>query len=124
MKNRNPENLATYKTYENLFETIKIKSKKNYYSEKVLSFKSDAKKTRKTMKDLIGKAKMNKSSLPQIIRVKKTDIFDQEKIVAEFDGFFANVGRKLPKQIPESETTFESYLQPRTKYLRKSLVFM
>ena len=31
------------------------------------------------MKDLIGKDKMNKSSLPQKIRVKKTDIFNQEK---------------------------------------------
>ena len=45
------------------------------------------------MKDLVGKAKMNKSSLPQKIRVKKkTDIFDQEKIVTEFNRFFANVG--------------------------------
>ena len=71
LKNRNPQNLATYKTYKNLFETIKRKSKKNYHSEKILSFKGDAKKTWKTMKDLIGKAEMNKSSLPQKIRVKK-----------------------------------------------------
>ena len=28
LKNRNPQNLATYKTYKNLFETIKRKSKK------------------------------------------------------------------------------------------------
>ena len=45
LKNRNPQNLATYKRYKNLFETIKRKSKKNYYSEKILSFKGDAKKT-------------------------------------------------------------------------------
>ena len=36
------------------------------------------------MKDLVGKAKMNKSSLPQK-ELKKTDIFDQEKIVTEFN---------------------------------------
>ena len=29
LKNRNPQNLATYKTYKNLFGTIKRKSKKN-----------------------------------------------------------------------------------------------
>ena len=62
------------------------------------------------MKDLIGKAKMNKSSLPQKIRVEKTDISDQEKIATEFNQFFANVGPILAKQIPESENTFESYL--------------
>ena len=71
LKNRNLQNLATYKTYKNVFETIKRKSKKNYYSEKILSFKGDAKNTSKTMTDLIGKAKMNKSLLPQKIRVKK-----------------------------------------------------
>ena len=79
MKNRNPQNLATYKTYKNLLETIKRKSKKNYYSEKILCFKGDAKNTWKTMKDLIGKAKMNKSSLPQKIRVKKLAYLTRKK---------------------------------------------
>ena len=58
LKNCSPQNLARYKTYQSLFETIKRKSKKNYYSEKILSFKGDAKNTWKTMKDLIGKAKI------------------------------------------------------------------
>ena len=58
LKNCSPQNLTRYKTYQNLFETIKRKSKKNYYSEKILSFKGDAKNTWKTMKDLIGKAKI------------------------------------------------------------------
>ena len=80
MKKRNPKNLATCKIYKNLFETIKRKSKKNHYSEKILSFNGNAKNTWKTIKDLIGKAKMYKSSLPQKIRVKKTDIIGQEKI--------------------------------------------
>ena len=71
LKNRNPQNLTMCKTYKKLFKITKRKSKKNFYSEKILSFKGDAKKTWKTMKDLIGKAKMNKSSLPQKIRVKK-----------------------------------------------------
>ena len=62
------------------------------------------------MKDLIGKAKMNKSSLPQKIRVKKTNIFDQEKIAREFNRFYANVGPLLAKQTLESGNTFESYL--------------
>ena len=62
------------------------------------------------MKDLTGKVKMNKGSLSQKIRAKKTDIFNPEKIAAEINQFFANVGQILAKQIPESKTTFESYL--------------
>ena len=45
LKNHNPQNLATYRTYKNRFETIKRKSKKSYYLEKILRFKGDAKKT-------------------------------------------------------------------------------
>ena len=62
------------------------------------------------MKVLIGKTKMNKSSLSQKIRVKITDIFDQEKIAVEFNRFFANVGPIIAEQVPESKNTFESYL--------------
>ena len=62
------------------------------------------------MKDLIGKVKINKSSLPQTVRVKKTDIFDRKKIATDFNQFLASVGPILAKQIPESENTFESYL--------------
>ena len=79
MKNRNPQNLATCKTYKHLFETIERKSKKNYYTEKILSFKGDAKKTWKTMKDLIGKAKMDKSSLPQKTKLKKLTYLTRKK---------------------------------------------
>ena len=62
LKNHNPQNVATCKAHKNLFETIKRKSKKNYYSEKILSFKGNANNTWKTMKDLIEKAKMSKPS--------------------------------------------------------------
>ena len=37
LKNRNHKKFATYKTYLKLFETIKRKSNKSYYSEKILS---------------------------------------------------------------------------------------
>ena len=53
---------------------------------------------------------MNKSSLRQKIKVKKTDILDQGKIATEFNQFFPNVGRKLAKQIPECKNTFRSHL--------------
>ena len=44
LRNRNPQNV---------FETIERKSKKNYYSEKILDFNDNAKNTWKTMKDLL-----------------------------------------------------------------------
>ena len=46
---------------------------------------------------------MNKSSLSLKSELKKTDMFDQEKIVTEFNWFFANVSPMLTKQILESK---------------------
>ena len=45
LKSRSHLNETNYKNYKNLFETIKHKSKKAYYSEKLLKFQGDAKKT-------------------------------------------------------------------------------
>ena len=36
---------AEYKVYKNMFESIKYKSKKNYYSQKIIEYKDNAKKT-------------------------------------------------------------------------------
>ena len=45
LKKRTPENEETYKTHKNLFETIKRRSKKKFYSDKLQNFEGDAKKT-------------------------------------------------------------------------------
>ena len=44
LKNRTPKNEEIYKTYKNLFETIKRRSKKKFYSGKLQKFKGDVKK--------------------------------------------------------------------------------
>ena len=45
--NRTPKNEDTYKIYKTLFETIKKRSKKKFYSEKLQKFNGDAKKNMK-----------------------------------------------------------------------------
>ena len=55
LKNRTQKNEKTYKTYKNLFESIKKRSKKKIYSEKLQKFKGDAKKTCSVMKEILGK---------------------------------------------------------------------
>ena len=65
--------IITYKTYKNLFEAIKPKSKKNYYSQKMLQLKYDIKKRWNVMKEIIGKAKYSKkSNFPQKLKIGKT----------------------------------------------------
>ena len=74
LKNRTPQNEETYK---NLFETIKKRLKKKFYSEKLQQkFKGDAKKTWSVMKKILRKCNTKSSTLPTKITVSKTDIFD------------------------------------------------
>ena len=53
-----------YKDYWNIFKTITMKSKRKYYSEKLLQFQGDTKKTWLIMKEVIGKYKLIHSTLP------------------------------------------------------------
>ena len=45
LKNRNPEMELNYKQYKTLFESLKKKSKKNYYLDVINSHKYNIKKT-------------------------------------------------------------------------------
>ena len=44
-----------------MFESIKQKSKKCYYSQKIIEYKDNAKKTWDVMKELMGKTKTSGS---------------------------------------------------------------
>ena len=56
---------------------MKHKSKKRFYSEKLIKFQGDAKKTWCIMKDIIGKVKIKKSSL--LFKI----VIDETKILGE-----------------------------------------
>ena len=51
LKNRNEKNEKLYKSYKSLFESVKRRSKRIYYSSKILEFKNNARKTWGVMKD-------------------------------------------------------------------------
>ena len=110
LKHRTRATELAYKSYKNLFESLKKKAKKKYYSEKISKYKHDSKKTWSIMKELIGKIKFKSSNLPRRITVNEVDIFDKRKIANEFNSFFTNIGSKLASKIPNASTTFESYI--------------
>ena len=66
MKKKSPKNEKEYKDCKQLFEKIKKDSKKKYFQEKLSFYKNDIKNTWKTLKDVIGKTKINENRLPKI----------------------------------------------------------
>ena len=110
LKNRTPENEETYKTYKNLFKTVKKRSKKKSYTEKLRKFKCDMRKTWNVMKEILGKCTTKSSTPPTKITVNKTDIFDAEEIADEFNNFFSNIGTDLANKTPNASKPFDSYI--------------
>ena len=110
LKNRNPEKELNYKQYKTLFESLKKKSKKNYYSDLTDSNKYNIKKTWNIMKEIIGNKRVTNAPLPNFITVKNREIFDKKEIAETFNGYFANIGPNLAASIPESKTSFQNYI--------------
>ena len=110
-----------YKSYKNLFESLKKKANKKYYSKKISKYKHDAKKTWSIMKELTGKNKLKSSNLPRRITVNEVDILDKRKIANEFNAFFTNIGSKLASKIPNASTTFESYINKPDSIMKTKL---
>ena len=90
---------------QTVFESIKWRSKQNHYSEKVLKFKYNFKKTWAVMKEQIGKVKLKSSNLSRKTTVNKVDLFDQKRIAHEFNFFFTNIGKNLASKIPPRSNT-------------------
>ena len=101
---------------------IKRKSKKKFYSAKLIKFQRDAKKTWRIMKELIGKSGIENSSLPQKIVIDKTEIFGETKIANEFNKFFINIGPKLTQKIPQPLKFFESYMNRVNSEMKKKTI--
>ena len=72
-KKRNEKTKKEYKDYKKLFESIKKRSKKLYFSKLILKYKNNIKKTWQVIKEAIGKEKY-KQNLPKKILVNKKSI--------------------------------------------------
>ena len=110
MKKKSPKNEKEYKDYKQLFEKIKKDSKKKYFQEKLSFYKNDIKNTWKTLKDVIGKTKINENRLPKKIALENKEITDQKTIAEKFNEFYVNVGPNLASKIPQNNNNYKSYL--------------
>ena len=110
LKNRNSENELNYKQHKTLFKSLKKKSKKNYYSDLIDSYKCNMKKTWNITKEIIGNKRVTNARLPNFIMVKNREIFDKKEIAEIFNSYFINIGPNLAASIPESKTSFQNYI--------------
>ena len=120
LKNRSIQNEKIYKDYRKLFETITMKSKRKYYSEKLLQFQGDAKKIIKgwrIMKEMIRKCKLFQSILlRKMLSLSKSELKTHSTI------FFINIGPKLVDDIPTATRSFESYVRKANETINDEVI--
>ena len=61
------------------------------------------------MKEVIDKVKLVNNSLPKHLILNNKNIFDHKTIANSFNEYFANVGSKLAREIPQLQRSFEMY---------------
>ena len=110
LKRKSPTNENNYKNYKRLFETIKKKSKANYFNERLNKYQNNIKKTWDVIKEVIGSSKSNSHSLPKRLVVNNVEVFNKKKIAEHFNKYFVNVGPNLADVIPKPNKKIESFL--------------
>ena len=110
LKRKTHLNENNYKNYKRLFETIKQKSKANYYNERLNKYQSNVKKTWDVIKEVIGSTKSSSHSFPKRIVVNNKEVLGGKNIAEYFNKYFVNVGPNLADSIPKSNKNFESFL--------------
>ena len=64
------------------------------------------------MKEILGKATLyNKSKLPRKLIIDKRIITEETEIASEFNKFFTEIGPSLANKIPNSNKSFETFLE-------------
>ena len=109
----------SYKAYKSFFESLKKKSKKNYYTRRLENYQNDIKKSWDVIKEIIGGAKSTKGIFPKRMIIDDQEISDQGKIANYFNKFFVDIGTKLASMIPELQTKFDQYLNPHQTFIGK-----
>ena len=117
LKKRTPRNESIYKAYKSLFDSLKKKSKKFFYTRRFENYQNDIKKLWDVIKEIIGGAKSTKGSFPKRMIIDGQEIFDQGKIANCFNKFFVDIGPKLASMIPESQAKFDQYLNPQQTFM-------
>ena len=105
------KNEVAYKTYKNLFETTKNRSKIHHFSSLLKTHQKNSKETWKVIKEAVGKSKIFNDDFPKILLREKQEITEQSEIANYFNTFFTNVGSNLASKIPHSEKHFTTYIQ-------------
>ena len=90
---------------------MKKHSKKLHFSNLILKYKNNIKKTWEIIKKSIGKGYCNYQCFPKKLVIDKENIIHEGLIAKHFNTYFAQIGTNLAKAIETYCIKFESFLK-------------
>ncbi len=118
--NRQDPKYIKYTKYRNLFNSMKRKTKFEYYSKLIKEHANDMRKTWRVLNTMIGKTN-NKNEISDKFIINNNVITNPNTISEEFCKYFTEVGDKLASNIPKSKHSYEEHntrpRNPRSIYI-------
>ena len=110
LQEASPESIQLYKEYRNVLNTLKRKTKKNYYNKKCLALKNNTKQLWELINRTIGKKK-NTGSIILYISIDGIKTYSPDWIANAFGSFYANLDSNLANHISPGNTGIDYYLK-------------
>jgi hypothetical protein len=101
---------AKYIEFRKLYQKLKRKTKKNYYSELFDHYRNDVRRTWANLNKLIGRNK-NKSMPTETFIINNKHTSNKTHISNGFCKYFTGVGEQFASGIPPPVHTFDQYLK-------------
>ena len=111
LKQRTTKNEERYKKYKNMFNSLKLKAKKAYYSEKIAKSSQNNKQQWNVINKLMGKTQFKNTNLPQRMNIDGESITDKSSIAEKFNEFFVGVGANLASSLHPSSKNYDSFIK-------------
>ena len=111
LKIKNPvtQNVNRFKSYNNLYNSVKRKHKMLYYEQKFQEYSSNMKESWGLIREVISRKK-HRANIPDYLKVNGLAISNALDMANSFNEFFVNIGPELANKIPQDNGDFRSYL--------------
>lgn len=108
-KNPTPLNKAMFINYKNTYNRVLKTRRKLYYSELLISYQGNLKKTWQTIKEASGLSS-NKNAFTDSLNINEINISGNEHMSKEFNFHFTNIAANIKESINPTDKPPDSYL--------------
>ena len=109
MKKRTVDAKNKFDDASRIYKAAVRVAKKEYYGSKFAEFSKDMKKTWETINTLV-KRNRKSHSIPNLFQDENKNYSTFSEIAEGFNSFFADVGPRLAREIPESDKSFQEFM--------------